>query len=186
MIAVDVERLVELTLILASLWANPLIVVGCVYFLWQQLGAASLSGLATVIATIPLHVLLAQRLRREQVKNMERKDERVKVFNKTLSGMKTIKLYSWEPCFQRVIDDKRAEELKSLESMAWTTGLQTFVINATPFIVSLCSFGTFILMDPEKNILTPEIAFVSLAYFNIMRVPITVVPTLIIKLYGQC
>ena len=49
LIAVDVERLIELTIILASLWANPLIVVGCVYFLWQQLGAASLSGLAVLI-----------------------------------------------------------------------------------------------------------------------------------------
>ena len=42
------------------------------------------------------------------------------------------------------------------------------------------SFMTFVLMS-EDNILTPDIAFVSLTLFNIMRMPMAILPLVIIQ-----
>ena len=39
---------------------------------------------------------------------------------------------------------------------------------------------TFVLID-EKNVLTPDIAFVSLTLFNIIRFPMTLLPLMIIQ-----
>ena len=38
-------------------------------------------------------------------------------------------------------------------------------------MVALASFATFVLVD-EANILNAEVAFVSLSYFNLLRMPL--------------
>ena len=39
------------------------------------------------------------------------KDKRMKVMNEMLLGMKSIKMYSWEPIFERMIVNARKEEV---------------------------------------------------------------------------
>jgi hypothetical protein len=39
------------------------------------------------------------------------KDKRMKVMNEMLLGMKSIKMYSWESIFERMIVDARKEEV---------------------------------------------------------------------------
>lgn len=36
------------------------------------------------------------------------------------------------------------------------------------------TFGTYVLIDPENNVLTPQITFVALSLFNILRFPMAV------------
>lgn len=49
---------------------------------------------------------------------------------------------------------------------------------ASPFLVALFSFGTYVLSSPSHQ-LTPQIAFVSLALFNQLRSPMTMIALLI-------
>ena len=44
---------------------------------------------------------------------MYAKDKRMKVMNEMLLGMKSIKMYSWEPIFEKMIDDARKQEVSS-------------------------------------------------------------------------
>lgn len=46
------------------------------------------------------------------------------------------------------------------------------------FQVSLLTFAVFVLTD-EKNVLTPQIAFVALNLFNIIRFPLVMLPDLV-------
>ncbi|RWS03379.1 multidrug resistance-associated protein 1-like protein, partial [Dinothrombium tinctorium] len=48
-------------------------------------------------------------------------------------------------------------------------------LNSTPFLVSLASFATYVLIS-SSNILDPNKAFVSLTLFNIMRLPLARFP----------
>lgn len=50
-----------------------------------------------------------------------------------------------------------------------------------PYIVTLITFATFVLIDNE-NVLTPEIVFVSLTLFNIMRQPMIFFPMAILQI----
>lgn len=47
--------------------------------------------------------------------------------------------------------------------------------------MSLLTFGVFVLID-EKNVLTPQIAFVALNLFNIIRFPLVLLPDLVSNL----
>ena len=47
-----------------------------------------------------------------QRKLMAARDERVKVFNEVINGIKIIKMYAWETGFKEKIETTRAEEIR--------------------------------------------------------------------------
>ena len=91
--------------------------------------------------------------------------------NEILDGIKVLKMYAWEPSFARKIQKIRNEEVATLKKMSYLGAVQTFMFTAAPFMVALASFATFVLVD-EANVLNAEVAFVSLSYFNLMRMPL--------------
>ena len=91
--------------------------------------------------------------------------------NEILDGIKVLKLYAWEPSFARKIQKIRDEEVATLKKMSYLGAVQTFMFTASPFMVALASFATFVLVD-EANVLNAEVAFVCLSYFNLMRMPL--------------
>ncbi|GMS94758.1 hypothetical protein PENTCL1PPCAC_16931 [Pristionchus entomophagus] len=109
---------------------------------------------------------------------MKLKDERVKMVNEVLNGIKVIKLYPWEEPMEAHITDIRERELILMRKSALVrTVLGTFNA-AAPFLVAAASFGTFILSS-DQHILTPQIAFVSLTLFNQLKVPMMTISMLI-------
>lgn len=123
-----------------------------------------------MLALIPLSGFIATRLRDLQTKQMKVKDERVKSMNEILSGMKVLKLYAWEPSFENLIKDIRERELVFLRKAAMYNAATEFIWSLAPFLVALFSFMTYVFLG---NVLEPEVAFVSMALFNILRMPMT-------------
>ena len=70
------------------------------YLLWNQLGSAAIASLGFLLLIIPLNFIAGQQMNKYQRKNMALKDERVKMMNEVLNGIKVLKLYAWEPSFQ--------------------------------------------------------------------------------------
>lgn len=120
---------------------------------------AVFSGFAVMIAVIPLSAFIATRLRDLQAKQMKVKDERVKSMNEILSGIKVLKLYAWEPSFEKLITDTRERELSFLRAAAIYNAGTEAIWSLAPFMVALFSFMTFVFLG---NDLTPQIAFVSM------------------------
>ena len=79
----------------------------------------------------------------------------------------------------------RDTEIASLKKIAYLNAGMTFLWTCAPTIVALASFATFVLVDPVNNILDASTAFVSLTLFNLLRVPLNVLPILIVYLI-QC
>lgn len=71
-----------------------------------------------------------------QVAHMESKDNRIKLMNEILNGIKVLKLYAWELAFQDKVMDIRKEELKVLKKSAYLAAVGTFTWVCTPFLVS--------------------------------------------------
>ncbi|XP_016840838.1 multidrug resistance-associated protein 1 isoform X5 [Nasonia vitripennis] len=178
LMSVDAQRFMDVTAYINMIWSAPLQIALALYFLWQILGPSVLSGLAVMIILIPVNALLAGKVRNLQIKQMKNKDERVKLMNEVLSGIKVLKLYAWEPSFEEQILKIRNKEIKVLKEAAYLNAGTSFIWSCAPFLVSLVSFATFVLID-EKNVLNSEIAFVSLSLFNILRFPLSMLPMMI-------
>lgn len=170
LMSVDAHRFFEMVPYLHIAFTGPVVIALATFLLWQYLGVAVFAGLAVLILMIPLSALIATRLRDLQTKQMKVKDERVKSMNEILSGMKVLKLYAWEPSFEKLITDTRERELVFLRHAALYNAATEFFWSLAPFLVALFSFMTFVFLG---NVLTPEIAFVSMALFNVLRTPMT-------------
>lgn len=168
LMAVDAQRFFELVSYLHVLWSGPMVIGIAIWMLWQYLGYAVLAGLGVMILMIPLSGVIAAKLRDLQIVQMKIKDERVKSMNEVLNGMKVLKLYAWEPSFEKLILGTRDKEMVVLRKAALLNAGTYFVWSLAPFLVSLASFITFVLMGGK---LTPNVAFVSVALFNILRFP---------------
>ena len=73
------------------LWSAPLQIILCVVFLWQIVGASVLAGLLVMVLLVPVNGFIAMKAKALQVKQMKEKDNRVKMMNEILQGIKVIK-----------------------------------------------------------------------------------------------
>ncbi|KRF85618.1 multidrug resistance-associated protein 1 isoform X17 [Drosophila virilis] len=181
LMAVDAQRFMDLTTYLNMLWSAPLQIALALYFLWQQLGPSVLAGLAVMIIMIPLNGFIASRIKTYQIRQMKYKDERVKLMNEVLSGIKVLKLYAWEPSFEKQVLDIRDKEIATLRATAYLNASTSFLWSCAPFLVSLVTFATYLLSN-EANQLSVEKVFVSLALFDIMKLPLTIIPMLTVDI----
>ena len=90
--AVDAQRFMDLTTYINMIWSAPLQIGLALYFLWQILGPSVLAGLAVMIILIPVNGVIANMIKTLQIKQMKNKDERVKLMNEVLSGIKVSKI----------------------------------------------------------------------------------------------
>ncbi|GBM52169.1 Multidrug resistance-associated protein 1 [Araneus ventricosus] len=178
LMSVDSQRFMDLMTYLNLIWSAPLQIVVALLMLFNVLGIAVLSGLFVSIVLIPINAFLGQIMKKRQVKQMKYKDERVKLVNEVLSGIKVLKLYAWEEAFREKINAIRDKEIKNLKSIAYLNSLTMMIWSCSPFLVALVSFATYVLID-ENNHLDAATAFVSLSLFNILRFPLTMLPHLI-------
>ncbi|XP_046686673.1 multidrug resistance-associated protein 1-like, partial [Homalodisca vitripennis] len=90
LMAVDAQRCSDFAQFIHFIWTAPIIIVVALYFLWQILGVAVLAGLAVMIVIIPFNGVIANKMKKLQTKQMKYKDERVKLINEILTGIKVL------------------------------------------------------------------------------------------------
>lgn len=179
--AVDAQRIADLVQNVNSLWSAPLQLTISMVLLYQQLGPAIFAGLAVMLINIPFNSWIAVKLKEFQGIVMRQKDKRIKLLSEIFNGIKIIKIHAWEDAFRKRTEDIRANEIRSLNQQTWYSAAITFAFSCLPFIVALSSFATFVLID-ERNVLDANKVFVSLSLFNIIRIPLAVLPMLITNL----
>ncbi|CAO2644874.1 ATP-binding cassette sub-family C member 3, partial [Lemmus lemmus] len=178
LMSVDAQRFMDVSPFINLLWSAPLQVILSIYFLWQILGPSVLAGVAVIVLLIPLNGAVSMKMRTYQVQQMKFKDSRIKLMNEILSGIKVLKLYAWEPSFLEQVEGIRQGELHLLRKGAYLQAISTFIWVCTPFLVTLITLGVYVCVD-ESNVLDAEKAFVSLSLFNILKIPLNMLPQLI-------
>nr|XP_048724560.1 multidrug resistance-associated protein 1-like isoform X2 [Caretta caretta] len=132
LMSADAQQLMELTVNLNLLWSAPFQILMAIVFLWQELGPSVLAGVAVLVLVIPINAFVAAKVKRLRKSQMKNTDQRVKLLNEILHGIK----------------------------------------------VSLATFGVYFLLDQE-NVLTATKVFTSISLFNILRLPLFDLPTVI-------
>ncbi|KAI6220946.1 Multidrug resistance-associated protein 1 isoform X4 [Aphelenchoides fujianensis] len=124
-------------------------------------------GMVILIGFQFIGLVLSRYSSRFTDKQMEHKDERLKLINDLLNGVRVIKLCGWEAPMQRMVAAIRKRELKEVwKSQAIDTICETFVETA-PLLATLSTFYAFVVVD--GNHLNPRSAFVTLFLFDQLR-----------------
>ncbi|RUS91376.1 hypothetical protein EGW08_000893 [Elysia chlorotica] len=184
LMSVDCARFRDLT---ASLWVLvswPFQMAIALYLLYNVLGIAFLSGVITLFLLIPINARITNLMRRAQTRQLALKDQRIKMVNEILNGIKVIKLYAWEPSFQKKILELRKQEAVQLRKGQTLTSVSVLIWVASPVLVTVVTFVAYVLITGQS--LTPSQAFVAMNLINTMKLPISTLPLLISQMVQVC
>ncbi|KAJ9304029.1 hypothetical protein DTO217A2_6481 [Paecilomyces variotii] len=176
--AVDQQRLSDLTQFGMQLWSAPFQIILCMVSLYQLVGVSMLAGIGMMILMIPLNGVIARMMKKLQITQMKNKDSRTKLMTEILNNMKSIKLYAWNTAFMNMLSHIRNDlELNTLRKIGATQSVANFTWSSTPFLVSCSTFAVFVLVNDKP--LTTDIVFPALTLFNLLTFPLSILPMVI-------
>ncbi|XP_062352442.1 ATP-binding cassette sub-family C member 2 isoform X3 [Cinclus cinclus] len=181
LMSADAQRFMDAANFIHQLWSSPLQIILSIVFLWGELGPSVLAGIGTMVLLLPINAFLVAKAKTIQERNMKNKDERMKIMTEMLNGIKILKLFAWEPSFEKRVIDIRARELKNLVNFGYLQSVSVFVFTCAPFLVSLASFAVYVLVN-ENNILDAQKAFTAISLFNVLRFPMAMLPMVLSSL----
>lgn len=126
LMAVDSNRFLEMIPYLMLTISAPFTLGLATYLLYNIIGVSVFAGLAVLIIMFPVSGIIANKLKNISFKQMKIKDERVKLTNEILNGMKVLKLYAWEPSFENLISETREKEIDTLKVAAIYNAITEF------------------------------------------------------------
>lgn len=165
--SVDSQRVSDFLAWANMLWSAPLQIGIAFYLLWQQVQAASVSGLLFMLVLVPVNGWISRRIHGEQALVMRKKDHRTKLMNEILNGMKVLKLYAWENSFEQKIFDHREVECRQLKKIAYLTGFMFFAFSAAPFLVGCFSMLADFIPVGSRSVCSPSAPMSSPATYSI-------------------
>ncbi|KPP67593.1 multidrug resistance-associated protein 1-like [Scleropages formosus] len=150
LMSVDAQRFMDLITYINMLWSAPLQVVLALYFLWQNLGASVLAGVAVMVLMVPVNAVIATKTKTYQVAQMKDKDSRIKLMHEVLNGIKVLKLYAWELAFKDKVSAIRESELRVLKKSAYLAAVSTFTWVCAPFLASVSMKRLRVFLSHEE------------------------------------
>ncbi|KXJ83952.1 hypothetical protein RP20_CCG025850 [Aedes albopictus] len=177
LLTLDSTRFIDLLPNLHLLWSGLLIIVISIIGLVAILGKSAWIGVAVMIATIYFTKLITDKLQLLQREHMNRKDPRISSTNEAIGMIKQIKLFCWEEFVERRVLKHRRKELQTLKKIIYWDAPKYLLGVISPFLVSLVTFGLMIMIG-DSRLLTLEAVFVSIALFNILKYPLSMLPVL--------
>ena len=172
---IDAGRMEYVAGTVHTVWDGLLQIVGYTSLLLHFLGPSVLAGIATMMLIIPLNAYFLLKLSKLREENLKFTDNRVKLTNEILQGIRAIKSYNWEGPFSLKLQKIRDEELLCLKRSANTRAILVSTLSAAPSLVAVVTLATYTLLGNE---LSPTKVFTSLALFNQLRFPLIFFPML--------
>lgn len=148
-------------------------IILCMIYLYFVMGLSFLAGIGVMLVILPVNFFIAKFSKAFEAQQLKFKDQRIKIINAILNGIKLVKLYSWEKPFEEMISNVRDLELNKLSKV---TAISSFIYSfmvLTPALIVVSTFSAFIY---SKGFITAQIAFESMAIFNILRFPVSFLP----------
>lgn len=176
--AVDTQRLQDITQFGQQLWSAPFQILLCMLSLYQLVGVSMFAGVGVMILMIPINGFIARISKSLQKTQMKNKDARSRLMTEILNNMKSIKLYAWGQAFMNKLNFIRNDqELHTLRKIGAVTAVANFTWSTTPFFVSCSTFAVFVATTDRP--LSTEIVFPALTLFNLLTFPLAVLPMVI-------
>ncbi|XP_022257889.1 multidrug resistance-associated protein 4-like isoform X2 [Limulus polyphemus] len=159
----DVNRFDESVIFLPYLVVGPLQTAVVIAVLWQHLGPACLAGLSVLLLYIPFQGIMERLFSKLRLKTASITDERIRLMNEIVLGMRVIKMCAWEKPFANLIETSRRKEICKIQHTSILRAVNTSLFFVSSKIILFICLITYVFMG--RN-LTAEGAFVSMALYK--------------------
>jgi len=179
LVTTDCKKIRDLFPYWWMLISAPFQVIICSYLLYGELGYSIFIGMGfTMLTIMPLNYLFAARVKAAQTRRLAVKDERLSIMNEILGAMKVLKLYAWEPIFEKKVKVCREEEVGHLRTIIFWRSLSSFCWNTIPIFVMAISLVWYIYV--AGGTITPSRAFTTIVLINMLRFPLAILPMMLV------
>ncbi|KAN0111601.1 hypothetical protein V8E52_008339 [Russula decolorans] len=179
LMAGDANRVAMTSSAMYFIYGSPFEIIIASIFLYFLLGWSAFAGFFVLALGWPLNSYIAKRSIRIQKGLMATRDKRMGVLNELIGAIKFIKFFAWEDRWIDRVSDARATEIKWMIKARLNSVLFQLLWSCAPVLVSISAFLVFVL---QGNELTVGIAFTAIALFNMVRLPLNIVPTWIVQM----
>ncbi|KAL1499953.1 hypothetical protein AB1Y20_012634 [Prymnesium parvum] len=173
---VDAGKIARTIPYLHLCWSAPFQLVLATMQLYHFLGPTGFTAIGVFVATIPGNAVAAKYAEKFTKGVMTARDSRVKLTSEVLTGMRVLKLFSWEEAMLTRVSDKRTVELRQVRNSQYINCYFSFLFNTTSILVTLCTFAVYSAANGEID---PAHVFTSISLFNLLRMPLIVLPFLV-------
>eukprot|EP00884_Botryococcus_braunii_P000224 jgi/Botrbrau1/10201/Bobra.116_1s0017.1 len=163
-----------------QLFSAPIMLVTALILLFFQISWATLIGLLILLLSTPASGRFVRKLTQLRRDMLKHTDQRIKLTNQLLVGIRVLKIYAWEAAQEAAVSEARVKELGRLgAAIPARVGMQTLLF-AAPVLAAVCSFAVYGAVSP--NNFTAARIFSSIALFGIMRIPLVLLPFALVEL----
>ncbi|KAJ7660132.1 hypothetical protein DFH06DRAFT_1472233 [Mycena polygramma] len=178
LMAGDQSRLSMLVSGMYYIYAAPLEIIVGSSFLYALLGWSAFAGFGVLLVGWPLNSYVARRRVRMHKGELKARDGRMSVVTELIGAVKFIKFFGWEERWIQLVLDAREVEMKWMIKSRLNSLMFSLIWSLAPILVSTISFLTYVMLGNELTIGT---AFTSIALFNMIRSPMNVIPSWIVR-----
>ncbi|KAM3584831.1 uncharacterized protein V6R79_000382 [Siganus canaliculatus] len=166
----DVNRFDEVTLNLHYLWVGPVQAVVIIAFLWCEIGPSCLAGVAIITLLVPVQTWFGKLFGKFRSKSMIFTDSRIRIMNEVVSGIRIIKMYTWEKPFSALITEVRRKEISHILKSSYLRGLNMASFFASNKIIVFVTFTIFAVLG---NRITASSVFVTVSLYGTIKLTVT-------------
>ncbi|XP_077987994.1 ATP-binding cassette sub-family C member 4-like isoform X1 [Glandiceps talaboti] len=171
----DVNKFDELPLSFHYVWVGPLECVAVLVTLWRQIGPYCLAGFVGLFILLPFQIIMGKVYSKLRQKTAVQTDQRVRIMNEIISGMRVIKMYTWEKPFGDLIRRIRRKECKYVDKSGKYLAINLGGTECMQLVIML-----FICMaiSMSGGVLSPKIVFPVYILIYHARVATTILMTI--------
>uniref|UniRef100_A0A8C3A6V1 Multidrug resistance-associated protein 4 n=1 Tax=Cyclopterus lumpus TaxID=8103 RepID=A0A8C3A6V1_CYCLU len=173
----DVNKFDDVTVFLHFLWVGPLQAVVVVGLLWQEIGPSCFVGMVVLMVLIQRTLSASPHRSKTAVLT----DDRIRIMNEVLSGMRIIKMYAWEKPFAVMVSKVRRKEISMIMKSSYLRALNMASFFSTSKVIIFITFTLYVLLG---NTITASRVFVTVSLYAAVRLTCTLFfPNAIEKLF---
>lgn len=176
LMSVDAYRIDQACGMFHMIWTSPIAIIITLILLLINLSYSALAGFGLLVIGVPFLTSTMKKLfvRRQAINKIT--DTRVSLTQEILQAVRFVKYFGWESSFLERIGDIRKREIRAVQILLSIRNGINAVSMSLPIFASMLSFVTFSL---SHHSLDPAPIFSSLALFNSLRLPLSLLPLVI-------
>ncbi|KAG0286811.1 Canalicular multispecific organic anion transporter 2, partial [Linnemannia gamsii] len=173
--SVDAERWLHAVTSMPTLISIPYEIALALWLLYNQIGWSIFIGLALIIVLMSTQGFIVKAYMKAKIKKMAAADNRMRLMNEILAGIKIVKLYGWEDSFKQRVTTYRDEELVNLKFFGKLQVFMSTMFQSLPMVAGLISFSVYATVGGPNftpGEITPQRIFVAISLFGLLAKPI--------------
>lgn len=159
------------------LWSAPLQLVVTTTLLYLELGWPIFVGIGILVLNGPIQKQILGLLKEDTIIASQCSDRRIKSITEILQGIHIVKLQAWEDIFFERVENERTTELKHRRSIAFLNAGNSAISESSQIVSVVVTFIVYGMVSKEP--LTAAKAFTALSLFNLLRLPLFILPMML-------